>query len=110
VASLSELIFSSKADAGWPRCGFMRMSSGPSSFTEKPRAGSSICMEETPRSARIKSAPAISFSRSEHLRQPGEVAAMRGENFRTETERAKPGLGLGQFNRIGVEAEQFSAG
>ena len=39
--------------------GSMRMSSGPSCRNEKPRAGSSRCMDDTPRSSRIASAAAI---------------------------------------------------
>ena len=45
----------------------------------------------------------------EDSRQPGKVAAVRGENFQPETERAKPGFHLRQLNWIGVEAEQSSA-
>ena len=41
-----------------PRVGSMRMSSGPSRRKLKPRAGSSSCIEDTPRSARRQSAPA----------------------------------------------------
>ena len=48
---------SSHFDAGIPLAGFIRMSSGPACLLVKPRAGLSSCMEDTPRSARIISAP-----------------------------------------------------
>ena len=57
VARSSVFVFCNSTEAGTPRCGFIRMSSGPSSFTEKPRVGSSICIEEMPRSAKIMSTP-----------------------------------------------------
>ena len=43
-------------------CGFNLRSSGPSSRKEKPRFGSSICIEETPRSASTKSSFPAFFS------------------------------------------------
>ena len=50
------------------------------------------------------------FRLGEHLRQPREVAPVGGESFRAETKRAKTTFGLGQLNRIGIEAEQASGG
>ena len=50
------------------------------------------------------------FIRRQHLRQPGEIAAVRGENCFAKTQRPQARLGFRQFHRIGVEAEQFSAG
>src|SRR5690349_14282344 len=46
----------------------------------------------------------------QHLRQPREVAALDGEDVRAETERAQPGLGFRQLDRVGVESQQSSAG
>ena len=48
---------SSSIEAGVPRSGSRRRSSGPSVLKLKPRAGLSICIDDTPRSARTKSKP-----------------------------------------------------
>ena len=45
-----------------PASWFSLKSRGPSTLKEKPLFGLSICMEDTPRSARIKSNPPISFA------------------------------------------------
>ena len=50
------------------------------------------------------------MKRSQRLWQPGEVAADGRELFRPKTGRAQTGFCLRQFNWIGVEAEQTSAG
>jgi len=49
-------IFLRSCAAERPRAGFIRMSSGPGNFVEKPLRGASSCIEETPRSARMQSA------------------------------------------------------
>ena len=46
----SPLARASHAETGWPRVGSMRISSGPSWPKLKPRAASSSCGEETPKS------------------------------------------------------------
>ena len=46
----------------------------------------------------------------EYLWQAGEVAAMRRKCFSTKPQRTQPGLGFRQFNGIGIQAEQSSAG
>ena len=46
----------------------------------------------------------------ENARQAGEVAAVRGERLRAESEFTKARFGLGQFDGIGVESEQPTAG
>ncbi len=55
VASSSSLMRLTSFQAGVPRVGSMRMSSGPGFRYEKPRSGSSICVLETPTSASIAS-------------------------------------------------------
>lgn len=50
------------------------------------------------------------MERSQRLRQPGEVAADGREHFRAKTGGAQTGFRLRQFHRVGVEAEQTSAG
>ena len=45
-----------------PHCWFSLRSSGPSVLNVKPRCGLSICIDDTPRSARIKSKPPASFA------------------------------------------------
>ncbi len=77
---------SNNADAGCPRCGFMRMSSGPSCLTENPRAGSSSCMDETPRSARRTSTPWISVSQS----ACGKPAKLLRRTVKTSAPNPKP--------------------
>ncbi len=51
----SLLARASHAETGWPRVGSMRISSGPSWAKLKPRAASSSCGEETPKSNRMPS-------------------------------------------------------
>ena len=55
-------IFANRSAALIPSFWFNRRSSGPSTLKENPRFGLSICIEETPRSARIKSNPPTSFA------------------------------------------------
>ena len=45
-----------------PAFGLRRRSSGPSTLNENPRSGLSICMDDTPRSASMKSKPPTSFA------------------------------------------------
>ena len=61
-ASSSLLIWSSLSAALIPFCWFSLRSKGPSARKENPRFGLSICMEDTPRSAKIKSNPPASFA------------------------------------------------
>ena len=63
-----------RSDAGTPACGFNLRSSGPSSRKEKPRFGSSICIEETPRSAKRKKQPIETTSQ---LREIVEQVVLR---------------------------------
>ena len=60
--ALSHLLISS--EAGSPLWGFILRSRGPSSLKVNPREGLSNCMEETPRSARMKSKPSGTSVRS----------------------------------------------
>ena len=87
----------------------MRMSSGPPAFVENPRAGSSSCIEETPRSATNAIGPG-QIGVGQHLGQTGEVAAERRERLRAKTRGAQAGFGLGQFNRVRIQSDQASAG
>ena len=50
------------------------------------------------------------MKRSQRLRQSGEIAADGRENFRTKTGGAQTGFRLWQFNRVGIQTEQMSAG
>ena len=56
----SKLSFFKRSAAVSPLNGSSLRSSGPSFLKEKPLSGLSICMEETPRSARTKSKPPAS--------------------------------------------------
>ena len=46
----------------------------------------------------------------EGLGEPGEIAADGGEDIGSEAEFAQAGLGLGEFDGVGVEADQPAAG
>ena len=61
-ASSSLEMVSRRSAALIPDSWFSLRSRGPSTLKEKPLFGLSICMEDTPRSARIKSKPPTSFA------------------------------------------------
>ena len=84
------------------------MSSGPSCFTEKPRIGLSICMDETPRSARMMShrdSPACADSR---LAEPAkfERCARRSSDRNPTTEGGFPPWA---FDGISIGTQQLSS-
>ena len=89
----------SRADAGWPRAGFIRMSSGPSSLNVKPRAGSSICIEERPRSARISVRAAGRLGGEERRQRPRSSSAARRAPRREAEAAAAPRSGAARSGR-----------
>ena len=112
ISSSEASIFFRRSAAVWPRCGFMRMSNGPSPFVEKPREGLSSCMEETPRSARIMSTPGTSSSPQDFW-QASKIGAANGYNTSTKTQITQPLFRSRQLNldphpnRSGVRREKF---
>ena len=88
---------SSEADR--PREGFIRMSSGPSPLKVNPRAGSSICIDESPRSASRTSAPP-GASATTNGATPAKFIRPDHGPTRPGTQRVEPGLSPGQFDRI----------
>ena len=85
------------------------MSSGPSALKVNPRAGSSICIEESPRSASRTSAPP-GASASTNGARPAKFIRRTHDRLGGEAEAPEPGLGPGQFDRVGVDADQPAAG
>ena len=76
-----------------PRAGFIRMSSGPSCLNENPRAGSSSCIDDAPRSAKTKSAPSVQPDLVERGGEAREVRAPHEQRALVVTELPEPRFG-----------------
>ena len=89
-----------------PRDGSMRMSSGPSARYEKPRAGSSICGEETPRSRSTPStcASARPSSTSSSSENHARRNAKRGSSSAAASRAASGSRSSATVDRRGPDA------
>ena len=84
----------------------MRMSSGPSAWKEKPRAGSSSCIEETPMSSTTPSAGAKPASPAMRSSSPKRPSTSVSRPVALLDERGPAAIAV----RVAVDAEHARAG